>query len=180
MNQVLDMAQGNHQAMSDFYQTYGQSVFRIAWRMSGDSSMAEDITQEVFVKIWQKAHSYNAEKGTVASWVKSITANACIDKLRKKSELSNQHQTVDALLSESLSPEATAINENYSHYVQTALMSLPERQRLAITLNIYCDASNAEAGAIMSVSEQAVESLLARARRSLSDLFERKQLTGLR
>lgn len=166
------MASGNGHAMSYLYQRYARSIFTLAWHMTGDKALAEDITQEVFIKIWQKSHTFSQIKGSAKSWVNRITANTCIDKLRKQQDLSNMPETLEMQVSTYISPDQQVISSRAHDAVQQALMMLPERQRLVISLTVYADTSNAETAQIMNISVQAAESLLARARRSLKETLE--------
>ena len=136
-------------------------------RLSASRSDAEDLTQETFLRIWQKAHTYHAQRGKVSTWIYRIAHNLCMDKLRKASELSN-HAAAETASYPGDHLEHQAMREANSR-LATALAELPENQRAALLLCQVRGFSNAETAQIMALNLSAVESLLARARRRLRE-----------
>lgn len=70
-------------ALSELYDRYGRLVFSIALRILGDAETAEEITQDVFVLVWQKASSFDNAQGKLMTWIASIARNRSIDQLRR-------------------------------------------------------------------------------------------------
>jgi len=70
------------EALSELYDRFSRMVFGLALRSVHDQNLAEEITQDVFMRIWDRAGTYHAEQGKVATWVASITRNRAIDILR--------------------------------------------------------------------------------------------------
>jgi RNA polymerase sigma-70 factor (ECF subfamily) len=70
-------------ALSELYDRYGRLVFSIALRILGDAETAEEITQDVFVLVWQKASSFDHAQGKLMTWIASIARNRSIDQLRR-------------------------------------------------------------------------------------------------
>jgi RNA polymerase sigma-70 factor (ECF subfamily) len=161
------LAEGDRSRLNSLYARHAQRVYTLSWRMTGDKAIAEEITQEVFTRVWDKANQYSENKGKFSSWVNRMASNLCVDNLRKKKE--SLVETIEDLeVSEaSNNPEQQMIQQRHNDQLQYALLLLPERQRLALTLTVYLEQSNAEAGMILDITEQATESLLARARRTL-------------
>lgn len=75
---------GDEQALSDLYERYSGFVYAVALRVLGDSGMAEDILQEVFMKLWRNPDVFNENRGSLAGWLSVITRNRAIDLLRKR------------------------------------------------------------------------------------------------
>lgn len=143
-------------------------VLAVAYRMLNDRAEAEDLAQDVMVKLWQNLANYDEEKAKLSTWLYRITANRCLDTLRRK-----RPEQLDDDYDEAIPPgqfEALAHKE-LGLTVETALQSLPERQRLALILFHYEGASLAETSQALDCSIDAVESLLARARRKLKTLL---------
>lgn len=134
-------------------------------RMSASRSDAEDLAQETFLRIWQKAHTYHQRRGKVSTWIYRIAHNLCIDLSRKRSELSDA-AAVEATSQPGGQFELQAAREALSR-LETALTQLPENQRAAVLLCQVRGFSNAEAAEIMQLKLPALESLLARGRRNL-------------
>src|SRR5438067_6223658 len=71
-------------ALDEVYQRYARAVQSLAFRIVGDSAIAEDVTQEVFLKLWRQPESYNPERGALGSWLLSVAHNRAIDVLRRR------------------------------------------------------------------------------------------------
>lgn len=78
---MLALKDGN--ALSDLYDRYGRLVYSIALNSVGDQNVAEEIVQDVFTRVWEKADTYNAGIAKVSTWIITITRNRAIDELRK-------------------------------------------------------------------------------------------------
>jgi RNA polymerase sigma-70 factor (ECF subfamily) len=133
-----------------------------------EHASAEDIAQELFMRVWQHAGSWQARGGTARSWLYRIAYNLCMDTLRRRKPASDE---VDKLVSPH-TPDQALLEQDRQQQFHRAMAALPERQRTALYLCAYQGLSNQEAAATLEVSVRALESLLTRARRSL-----RTQLT---
>ncbi|KUY88593.1 RNA polymerase subunit sigma [Burkholderia territorii] len=146
-------------------------LLALATRMLGDRSEAEDVAQETFVRIWNHAPRWRDGEARFDTWLHRVVLNLCYDRLRGRRE-----EPVDALPDvPDPQPEPAAHAELRSRdaRVREALAALPPRQREALVLQYYQDMSNIEAANLMGITVDALESLLARARRNL-----RAQLAG--
>ena len=156
---------GDSRAYEAAIRQHLKSISHFAFRMLGNSKDTEDIAQETFLRLWTHASTWQREKASVSTWLHRIAHNLCIDYLRKdKSSLSpeyeDEHEGSDRPAD---APEKT----QQLAALQQALDALPERQRSAIVLSHYHGFSNKEIASIMDISVDALESILARARRSL-------------
>ena len=141
------------------------SVLGIARRMLRDDAEAEDVAQEAMLRLWRSGEGVMVGAAGLKPWLRRVTSNLCIDRIRsgrrevvveevpERVQEAEQHTSLEA--------------QEMSRRIDTALKALPERQRLALTLFHFEGLSQAEIGSTMGISEEAVESLLARARRSL-------------
>jgi RNA polymerase sigma-70 factor, ECF subfamily len=140
----------------------------VARRMLRDEAEAEDIAQEAMLRLWRGAASFDlAALGTggVRPWLRRVVSNLCIDRIR----VSRRTDVTDEV-PEQIEPATQVLgltDAELAARVDQALQRLPERQRLALTLFHYQGLSQLEVGEALGVSDEAVESLLARARRSL-------------
>lgn len=136
--------------------------------MLGDRAAAEDAAQDTFMRLWQNAHRWRPEGAQFQTWLYRVASNACLDRLRRR----GRETTVDEF-PETIDNAPAALDgllaEERRRAVAAALAELPERQRLAVALCHYQELSNIDAAAVMSISVDALESLLARGRRTLRD-----------
>lgn len=136
-----------------------------AYRMLGNSKDTEDIVQETLLRLWTHAESWKPDKAGVSTWLHRIAHNLCIDYLRKDKSSVNSQLNDD--LESSDKPAQGLEREERLMALREALASLPERQRSAIILSHYQGFSNKEIAEVMGISVDALESILARARRGL-------------
>jgi len=144
---------------------HGPRLRALAWRMLGDAE-AEDVVQEVFLRLWERPEAWDPRKGRLQAWLVRLAANAAIDRLRRRRRR-EETELPETLPDEQAGPEDAALQNDLAARVRAAVQRLPERQRLALTLSHDLGHGNAEIADIMDISVEAVESLLARARRSL-------------
>lgn len=160
------IASGDQLAYADAVRRYGRSIVAYAYRMVGQQSDAEDITQETFLRLWTHADRWQSDKAAVSTWLHRIAHNLCIDFLRRdKSAVSTELD--DEYVDQSLSSEQLVSRDTDRARLQLALSTLPERQRSALIMTHYQGLSNKEVAGILDVSVDALESLLARARKAL-------------
>jgi RNA polymerase sigma-70 factor (ECF subfamily) len=144
-------------------------ILAVARRMLGDDMEAEDVAQDVFLRLWRQADKWDGGRAKVSTWLYRVTVNSCIDRLRARRE-----DTVKEL--PELAHQATQVQameeEDLQRYMDEALQALPERQRTALVLFHYEDLSMSAVSEIMDASVEAVESLLGRGRRTLKKDLE--------
>ena len=163
-NLLAAVCNGDQNAFTTLAARHYDVVYRVAWRVLGGPSDAEDVTQEAFLKLWQSPQTLR-EGRAVRSWLMRVASNLAIDRLRRK-----QPQLMDELpevTDDNPSPEATLSQSQVAGSVDDAINALPDRQRLALVLTYYEHMSNQQTADIMELSVEAVESLLSRARRNL-------------
>ncbi|MDO4715395.1 MAG: RNA polymerase sigma factor [Bacteroidales bacterium] len=153
-------------------------LYRLALRITLDSAEAEDVVQDVFIRIWQRAQQTDETDAlhSIEAFAHTVCRNLALDRAARKSaeNLSLDEQTYDAV-----SHEATPIEQlEYKELVQHAqrlLDELPERQRTIMLLREVEEKSYREIATLLDVSEETVKVTLHRARQTL-----RQQLADLR
>jgi RNA polymerase sigma-70 factor, ECF subfamily len=141
-----------------------------AARMLGDPAEAEDVCQESFMKLWQQAARWEADRARVSTWLYQVALNACRDRLRRQRP--QVADDPDLLQSPQPQPARQAEAEQRAGLLHAAIAELPPRQREALLLFHFEGHSQADTAAVLEVSEDALESLLARARRGLRERLE--------
>ncbi|MDE2630704.1 MAG: RNA polymerase sigma factor, partial [Alphaproteobacteria bacterium] len=140
-------------------------LLTLARRMLRDRSEAEDAVQETFLRLWTHAARWRPGQAKFETWLYRVTMNQCYSRLRRKPALGLEaaEQVPDPV------PGAQTMLENagLAAEIEAALAQLPERQRAAILLCHYREHGNIEAAEILGIGVEALESLLARGRRTL-------------
>jgi len=168
---------GESAALKSLMDRHLSCIHALAWHMSGDRSLAEDISQETFLRFWQTAPKWDASgKATILTWLRRVATRICIDEKRRKAPIYTD-QLPDQL-DDTASPHLELVRSENADAVQAAMMRLPERQRAALVLSFYQQVSQAEGASTMGIKEKAYESLLFRAKAKLKSelLSERESL----
>jgi RNA polymerase sigma factor (sigma-70 family) len=164
---VLLTGQGDAEAASRLVARHLPRMTALARRMLGDSAEAEDVAQDVFLKVWTQAKRWQPGAAKFETWLHRVAINACLDRLRKKRGV--PLDDIDERVDPALNPEQTLAQAQTARAVDAALQTLPERQRAAIALCHYQGLTNIEAAKALDVSVEALESLLSRGRRALKE-----------
>jgi len=170
------IAEGDEDAFEILVGRHQTSILNLIYRFIGDRTQAKDFSQEVFLKVWQAARSYEP-KARFTTWIYQITVNLCLNELksaRRKKWFQflrfgeDQENTIeDVIVDPSPSPEDLLLSRERSKRISEALQGLPANQRMALVLKRYDDLSYNEIAGILGCSVSAVESLLVRAKRTL-------------
>lgn len=137
------------EALSALYDRYGRLVYSMAFHATGDPETAEEITQDVFVRVWEKAATYRVEQAKVSTWLASIARYRSIDILRQRGiRPEGQSIGLDDLNPGSEpkvdSPEGAAEKSIEHARVRAAVASLPKDQQLALQLAYFQGLSHSE------------------------------------
>ena len=125
----------DRQAFEQLYDRYEKLVFSFAFRMTGNRTMAEEVTQDVFLKLWNGTNHYDENKGKFSSWLLTVTRNKSIDELRKSKQYAYEPMLdKDALTEEAASTEMTAEWNERREVIRTAVAELRAEQREIIDL----------------------------------------------
>lgn len=170
--EVALVAQGDRAAFTRLVGLFAPKIEAYAARIVGNASVAQDMTQEVMVRLWLRAAEFDSRQARLTTWLHQIAHNLCIDYLRANARFvaDNDGTHPKAVVSESqeiASPEALCSEEDRVAVVVKALAVLSESQRSALVLTYYQQLSNREVAEIMGLSARAVESLLVRSRSAL-------------
>ena len=133
-------------------------VLRVAYRIIGNWADAEDVAQEVFVRLYRHGLRFPND-AALGGWLYRVTANLCVDRLRS----SRTSQELPELFSQNLSAEASAIREEQKQRLMTALATLPAKERAAVVLREIEGLSTAEVAKILGSTEGTVRSQVAKA-----------------
>ena len=137
---LAGMAVGDQSAAVAFVRRYQRRVFGLAFSMAHDASVAEEVAQEALIRVWRHAPVFDPRRGSVTSWVLTITRNLTIDALRMRRAVPTDPDdfAASAMMSLEHNPEDAVRRNDVSHTVRAALAELPIEQRRAVVLaSIY-------------------------------------------
>lgn len=141
-------------------------VLAVAERMMGERTEAEDVAQEAMLRLWRAAPDWKPGGALLSTWLYRVAADLAIDRLRRRRPVMPM-TVLETLPDPGPGSDATLARRDRAAALDAALLALPERQRLAIVLRHIEELSQSEVAAVMEISEDAVEGLLSRGRRSL-------------
>ena len=175
---VLLAQQGDQEAFTRLVETYQKPVYNLCYRMLGEPEAAEDAAQDTFLKAYQNLGRYDPER-PFATWLLSIAAHHCIDKLRRKRFPSfsideDEDEQMEIPDRSAPDPEAELVGKQEREHLQGLLQKLEPLDRAAIVMRYWHDASEVEIAETLNLTVPAVKSRLHRARRALASLWEKE------
>jgi len=177
---------GDAAAWEEIVQRYNRRIFNICYRFAGSTDDAEDLAQEVFIKMYRTLPSYDHTKGAFVTWVTTITRNLLVDHFRKGKQgrmtdsmdtASSDHEDAMPLSQQipdqSAPPDAHVRSREVGETVQAALGKLSPELREAVILRDLQDMDYREIAAVLKVPEGTVKSRINRGRAELARLLQR-------
>lgn len=167
---VVRVANGDKAAARAIMARHLPKILNLGRRMLGDQAEAEDVAQDVFVRVWTHAGRWQPGQAKFETWLHRVAMNLCYDRLRRKptSAIDGVPEPVDR----APGPAARLYEAQLAGAVNEALKRLPDRQREALVLCHYQGLTNIDAAQVMGVSVEAMESLLSRGRRALKTMLK--------
>ena len=172
---VEQARQGDRHAYGELVCRYYPGVVQVAYRLCGDSGLAQDMAQETFLRAWIKFQSFHPQS-SLRNWFYRIGVNATLDVLRRRSEVTLDDETIQMIADQADSPETTLIKKEQVTFLQKALQSLPEAARSVLVLREYSQLSYQEIASVLGVPVGTVMSRLNYARNRLSEILKSHQL----
>jgi RNA polymerase sigma-70 factor (ECF subfamily) len=163
------VALGDQAALSELITRFGHGMIVLATRYLGQQDEAEDVVQDVWLRVWKTANRFDAQRGKAKTWIYRITTNLCIDRLRRL-----RLRQMIGLAQVCIEPVDTISNPEKQHQdsealkrVQAAFNKLPDRQRMALLLTVAGGLDAEQVASTLGTSRGGAEQLIARARRKL-------------
>ena len=163
---VRSAGAGDRRAAEALVRRHLPRLVGLARRMLNDAAEAEDVAQDVFLRVWREAPRWKPGAAKFETWMHRVALNLCYDRLRRRREKTDPDAGVMVADSAPIASEVWLERQRAAR-VHAALAQLPERQRAAIALVHFQELSNIAAAATLEVSVDALESLLARGRRAM-------------
>jgi RNA polymerase sigma-70 factor (ECF subfamily) len=176
---------GDSGAWAELVRTHHRRVYGLCYRFTGNAADAEDLTQDVFLKIYSNLASFDMGRGTLQVWITTMTRNLLVDNFRRTR---NQRATsslddgwdgtdelrpVDRLMANGPSPQESAAQKELAKMVQNALARVSVELREAVILRDLQDLDYKEIAQVLGIPEGTVKSRISRGRAELARLLER-------
>jgi RNA polymerase sigma factor (sigma-70 family) len=135
---LVGMASGNTDAAAAFVRRYQARVYGLAFSIVGSASVAEEVAQEAFLRVWRNAACYDVRRGRAATWVLTITRNLAVDALRLRGERPIDPEALTrALVSREGDSENAGTQYEDREYLRSVLRTLPPEQSRLIVLSVF-------------------------------------------
>ncbi len=171
---MVAVGKGDIAAFEQIVVRYQQFAWRVAYRYTGNRTDAEEISQEVFLRILDSAQNYRPF-AKFSTYLYKAVANLCLDHIRKKRPQLTGEFPADKEFAET--PDSKLQIQERDQAVKQVVNSLPARQRMVVILRYYENLPYSQIAASMNISIKAAERLLAHAREklevALTDFFEK-------
>ncbi|RNL69229.1 RNA polymerase sigma factor [Sinomicrobium pectinilyticum] len=158
----------DEKGMTMLYDYYGDALYGIAYKITRDEELAKDVLQEGLMKIWKKAHTYNAQKARLFTWMYRIIRNTAIDKVRNANIKEEQEIQLD--ISNVYNIGIDAIKPEYMD-IQKHIASLDEKYQIILEALFFKGMTQQEASEILDVPLGTVKSRLKIGLRELRKIF---------
>src|SRR5208283_1530952 len=177
---------GDAAAWEEIVQRYHRRIYNVCYRFAGDAENAQDLTQEVFIKMYRTLNTYDSGKGAFMTWVTTITRNLLVDHFRKTKgdrltdsidQPVSEHEDAQPLSAQiadpALPPDAAVQSRETREMVHLALQKLSPELREAVILRDLQDMDYREIASALRVPEGTVKSRINRGRAELARLLQR-------
>jgi RNA polymerase sigma-70 factor (ECF subfamily) len=163
------IAGGDRSAFDRLSRRHLDRAYGVALRMTGSRADAQDVVQDVFLRLWQRPDAWRPGQAQFSTWLYRVVVNRCLDLKRRPrgTDLDSVEEPQDP----DANAEDSLLDAERSRALDSAVNQLPERQKAAIVLTYTAGLRNAEAASAMDISVKAFEALLVRAKRELRDFL---------
>ena len=178
---------GDSAAWAEMVRTHHRRVYSLCYRFTGNGADAEDLTQDVFLKIYSNLSSFDGGRGSLVVWITTMTRNHLVDHFRRSRNLratssldegwdaADELKPVDRLVSQAASPHEAAAQKELAKMVQGALARVSVDLREAVILRDLQDLDYKEIAQVLAIPEGTVKSRISRGRAELARLLERNK-----
>lgn len=169
---------GDADAFAALYDRHGRAAYSLAYRMMGERQAAEDLVQDVFLKIWRLAGSYRAERGSVRTWILSIVHNRGIDQIRSSASRRRTQDKIEASAAKSQPSEAfsEAWRNTQRDQVRDALTSLPPEQLKILELAYFSGYTHVEISELLDLPLGTVKGRMRLGLKKIKDYFDSRDM----
>jgi len=180
---IRQIALARPEALSELYDRYSRLTFSLALHIVGEAEMAEEVTQDVFFRIWEKAETYQEDQARVSTWLTSITRNRSIDLVRKRKVRPEGYSLGWEELqpgweptSEGRNPEDLTLQAIQTQRVRAAVTRLPTEQQQALAMAFFEGYSHSEIAERLGEPLGTVKTRIRSGMQKLRSLLQEEQI----
>jgi RNA polymerase sigma-70 factor (ECF subfamily) len=151
---------GDEQALREVYREFSPAVYGLAARVIANESIAEEVVQEVFVRLWERPERFDAARGPLRAYLLAMTHSRAVERVRSEDSLRRRHEIAqrEALREPPVeNPEHVLVDKDVSAAVRTALAALPESQRVPIEMAYFEGMSYRQVAAALGEPEGTIK-----------------------
>ena len=171
------IAAGNRLAMQALFARHNVRIYRFVLRMVGDNGLAEDLTSEVFLSVWQQAHRFEA-RSAVTTWLLAIARYKALAELRRRPQAASSERESSDISDPADTPDVAFEIKHRGEILRKCLGRLSREHREVIDLVYYHEKSVQEVAEIIGIRGNTVKTRMFYARRQLSKLLEAEGVAG--
>ncbi len=169
---------GEEGALNEVYDQYSSFVYGLALRVIGEARAAEDVSQDVFVAVWERAGAFDPDRGSLRTWLGTLAHRRAVDHVRRE-EARRRRAIRDAARPVSTPDvEEMALALVTAERVRSALETLPDEQRRAIQLAYFGGKTYRQVAEVLGVPEGTAKSRLRLGLRRVADVIETETVAG--
>jgi RNA polymerase sigma factor (sigma-70 family) len=169
---AVRLMDGDQHALADAYDQYSSFVFGLARRVIGDPRAAEDVTQEVFVALWERPEAFDAGRGSLRTWLATLSHRRAVDYVRREEARRRRNEREAAQATSVPNVEESALALVTAERVRAAVDALPPDQRRAIELAYFGGETYREVAEVLGIPEGTAKSRLRLGLRRIADTLE--------
>lgn len=165
----------NSSAFEILYKKYAPTMKGVAFRYVNDSSIAEDIIQEAFIKVFVNINSFNSKSGSFEGWLRRVVVNASIDQFKKIKKQNESIYDIDYLTE---NDEDSEPNDNYDYSKEELIESinmLPKGYKLVFNMYVFDKYSHKEIASSLNITEGTSKSQFSKAKKYLKNILEKQK-----
>jgi RNA polymerase sigma factor (sigma-70 family) len=178
-NLAARLVGGDPEALAAAYDQYSSFVFGLARRVTADLRAAEDVTQEVFVTLWERPEAYDPGRGSLRAWLATIAHRRSVDVVRREEARRRRGEREAARAPLAPNVEESALAMVAAERVRAAVEGLPADQRRAIELAYFGGRTYREVAEVLGIPEGTAKSRLRLGLRRIADTLEGELEEGL-
>lgn len=167
---------GDEGALGECYDQYASFVYGLILRVVRDPKAAEDITQDVFLCLWEKPAIFDPEKGALRTWLGTLAHRRAVDHVRREEARRRRDEVALSRVSRTPDVEEMALALVTAERVREALAELPREQREAVELAYFDGKTYREVAVVMGIPEGTAKSRLRLALRRIANTLEGEDL----
>ena len=174
---IAKIAAGNRLAMQALFARHNLRIYRFVLRMVGDNGLAEDLTSEVFLSVWQQAHRFEA-RSAVTTWLLAIARYKALAELRRRPQAASSERESTDISDPANTPDVAFEIKHRGEILRKCLARLSREHREVIDLVYYHEKSVQEVAEIIGIGGNTVKTRMFYARKQLSKLLAAEGVVG--